>query len=294
MNDLTTINPTKTEFEVMQRQVKMAVLSNMLPDELKKGDMNTMIAKAGVIALKGRELGIPMMQAFSQINVIKGKPTISAELMLALIYKAHPNAEITFSVLTNKCCEIKAKRPNASELTTITFTMEDADKAGLSTGFSWKKYPRALLRSRAVSEMARTLFPDAIMGCSYTPEEMGKDVDVEGEVIEVEKTTNVIEEKKPEVIEVKEDFTKGNPRDESHTGKGPDYLYVRGPFKGQLNSEVNIDDMLTYFHGDLTSHYLNSNRHFSDKLWSETYERMKDWIENYDAYQDIMKNNKSE
>jgi hypothetical protein len=189
-NDLvqsTNLNPDVTEFETMQRAAKMAVISGFLPNAYQRGDANERIAKAVVVAMKGRELGVPMMQAFSQINVINGKPAISAELMLALIYRAHPKAEISFPVYTDTKCAIKARRPGAEDYTTFEFTIEDAKRAQLvKQGSPWEKYPRAMLRSRAVSEMARSLFPDAIMGCSYTPEELGQEVNEDGEVIEVQ------------------------------------------------------------------------------------------------------------
>jgi hypothetical protein len=50
--------------------------------------------------------------------------------------------------------------------------MEDAKVAGLLSKDTWKKYPEAMLRARCVAIVARALFPDAIMGASYTPEEL--------------------------------------------------------------------------------------------------------------------------
>ena len=180
---LSTLNAGASEFETLQRQCKAAVISGLLPSEYRKGDQNVQLAKATVVALKGRELGIPMMQAFSQVHVINGKPTLSAELMLALIYREHPNADIDFVQNDAKACIIEAARPNKKKRP-FSFSMQDAEAAGLLSNPTWKKYPRAMLRSRAVSEMARSIFPDAIMGCSYTPEEMGAVVDGEGAVID--------------------------------------------------------------------------------------------------------------
>lgn len=184
-NQLQTLNAGKDEFEVLQRQCRTACISGLLPDEYRKGNADQQLAKAVVVALKGRELGIPMMQAFSQIHVIKGKPAISAELMLALIYRAHPEAKIDFLELSNEVCELEARRPGGKPCK-FKFTIEDAKKAELLGNNTWQKYPRAMLRSRAVTEMARTIFPDAIMGCSYTPEELGAEVNDEGEVIQTE------------------------------------------------------------------------------------------------------------
>ena len=55
------------------------VRSGFLPDAVKTKE------QAAAIILKGNELGIPAMQSFSHLHVIKGKPTCSSELMLALL-----------------------------------------------------------------------------------------------------------------------------------------------------------------------------------------------------------------
>jgi hypothetical protein len=62
----------------------------------------------------------------------------------------------------------------------LTFSLEDAKRAQLVDKAVWKQYPRAMLRSRAVSEVVRTAFPECIAGL-YTPEEMGAEVVVNSE-----------------------------------------------------------------------------------------------------------------
>ncbi|MDX1745809.1 MAG: hypothetical protein R3324_07720, partial [Halobacteriales archaeon] len=60
---------------------------------------------------------------------------------------------------------------------TVTFTMEDAKRAGLAGKDNWKHYPRQMLRWRAVTEVSRFLFADLDMGTkvTYTADEMGDD-----------------------------------------------------------------------------------------------------------------------
>lgn len=167
MNDLIILDQQK--LTAFKEQMTIFVKSGFLPDSVNTPQ------KAFVIAQKGRELGIAPMEAFSSIHIIKGKPTLSADLMLGLILKRCPQAIINFEELTNEKCVIEATRDNRHKPTKISFTIQDAQQAGLAGGHSWKKYPRALLRSRAISEMARTIFPDALIGCGYTPEEIGGD-----------------------------------------------------------------------------------------------------------------------
>lgn len=175
--------PIGSEWEAMKSQADVLVKSGFLPDAV------TTPEKAIAIMLKGRELDIPPMQALSQINIIKGKPTISAELMLALCYRAIPGFKAEPTEDTDKAFTIRLTRPGMLPYLS-RFTIEDATKAGLTSkdGGMYSKYPKAMLRARAVSAGLRLYCPDAISGMSYTPEEMGAVVDENGEIISVEST----------------------------------------------------------------------------------------------------------
>lgn len=177
----TTLFPSEAEWRLIKEQATIAVKSGLLPRAVDTPE------KAIVIALKGREVGIPMMQAFSHIHVVDGKPGFSAELMLALIYKNCPGAIANYVTTDEKRCEVEACRPG-HKATRFAFTIEEARQAGLLNKNNWKSYPAAMLRARAVSAMARAVFPDAIMGCSHTPEELGADTDEDGDVIAIPST----------------------------------------------------------------------------------------------------------
>jgi hypothetical protein len=171
--------PAAQGWALLKQQSEELIKSGFLPSGIKTA------AQAVAIMLKGRELGIPPMQALSHIHVINGKPTMSAELMLAQILRLHPRTKISYPVRSSERCEIKVIREGC-EPSTFVFTIEDATRAGVMGNPTWKKYPRAMLHARCVSEMARSLFPDAISGISYTAEELGANVDENGEVIDVE------------------------------------------------------------------------------------------------------------
>lgn len=169
-----------SSWSIMKEQAGMLVRSGFLPSAIKTPE------QAMAIMLKGRELGIPAMQAFAHISVIQGKPAIGAELMLALIRRTYPNAPIEIERRDNDGAVIKAGRPGAKKLTEFTFTIEDARRAGLLGKSSWQGYPRNMCFWRAISDMARSLYPECLMGCSHTPEELGADVNEEGEVISID------------------------------------------------------------------------------------------------------------
>lgn len=135
--------------------------------------------------LYGDELGIGPMQSLAQIHVIDGKPAAAPELMRALVLRAGH----TFKVVDKSADKVTVygKRRESESDATITFTMDDAKRAGLDGRASWKNYPRSMLMARATSELCRDIFSDVIAGLSYTPDEVsdGRTVDPEtGEIRE--------------------------------------------------------------------------------------------------------------
>lgn len=159
------------------------VKSGLLPQSVRTPEA------AVAIILKGRELGIPPMQALSHIHVISGKPTLSAELMLAMAMKA--GHEVWVSETSDKQCSIHGKRAGSDREQSLTFTMGEAQQAGVTSNPTWKKYPAAMLRARAISAFLRMFAPDVLMGASYTPEELGANVDGDGEILDAQFTQAV-------------------------------------------------------------------------------------------------------
>lgn len=119
------------------------------------------------------------MQSLNSIHVIEGKPSMSPELMRALVARAGHRIDVKEAsadkvTLWGKRCD------NESEAT-VTWTMEDAKMAGLAGRGAWKTYPRAMLLARATSELCRMVFADVVAGLSYTDEEVSSVAGVDWE-----------------------------------------------------------------------------------------------------------------
>jgi len=119
--------------------------------------------------LYGQELGLGPMQSLAQIHVIDGRPAAAPELMRGMIVRAGHRLDITS---TDEACTITGTRADNASTATVTWTMADAQRAGLTGKGAWKTYPSAMLLARATSALARMLFADVIAGLSYTPEEV--------------------------------------------------------------------------------------------------------------------------
>lgn len=125
--------------------------------------------------LYGRELGLSPIYSLNNVTVINGKPSLSADAMLAIVKRSPEYGGIEIDA-SDTACTVKLKRVYGNgvvDMITGTFTIEDAKKAGLynSPGQMYQKYPKRMLRARAVSFACRDGFGDIFAG-SYTPEEL--------------------------------------------------------------------------------------------------------------------------
>ena len=164
---LTTVRPD--EYQIIRDQAQSLVKTGFLPQAIKTPE------QALAIILTGRELGIPAMAALNTINVIQGKPTVSPQLMLALIERSGQLDDIKVDV-TDKGASVTMKRKGRTAHTE-TFGQTEAQAMGLLGKDNYKKQAGVMYKWRAVAACARTVFPDVILGL-YTPEEMGAEVSV--------------------------------------------------------------------------------------------------------------------
>jgi hypothetical protein len=142
------------------------------------------VVKAAVKIMAGRELGIGPFQSMAGIYEIRGKLTLSANLIAATVRRSR-DYDYKVQHLDDGKCTIEFFR-NEKPIGVSTFTTEDARKAGLVNGDNWRKYPRNMLFARAMSNGARWYCPDVFGSPVYTPDELGAVVDAEeGNVIDV-------------------------------------------------------------------------------------------------------------
>lgn len=127
------------------------------------------ISQAVVKILKGRSLGIDDFTSCDQINMIQGKPAPNANLIAALIRKSG-TYDYKIVELTDTVCAIRMFK-NGEALEPVTrFTIEDAQRAGLSRNPTYKAYPSNMLFARCISNAARFHAPDVTTGL-YVPED---------------------------------------------------------------------------------------------------------------------------
>ncbi len=124
--------------------------------------------QAVALILTGREMGLGPMASIRSIAIVDGKPVVAADLQLGLFKRAGGHA--TFEQLDERGAVLRLKHPNGDEHTE-RFSLADAEKAGLAGKDNWRKYPKAMLRSRVITAGLKSVGFEPLAGV-YDPEEM--------------------------------------------------------------------------------------------------------------------------
>jgi hypothetical protein len=162
--------------------------AQLLPKAYQKNPANLLYAIEYAEAL-----GISPISAVTSIHVIDGKPTASAQLIAGLGRRAGHKVRVAFDPVTKTATAQVIRKDDPDFVFESVWTMARAQGAGLTGKDVWRKYPDAMLKARAITEVARDAFPEALFGVVYTAEELGAvDVDEDGAVLSGSAITTTI------------------------------------------------------------------------------------------------------
>ncbi|MFF4552775.1 hypothetical protein [Streptomyces sp. NPDC001422] len=167
----------------MVRYAEHLANANLLPGQYRKQPANVLYAME-----YGRTLGITPLAAITGIHVIEGKPSASAALISGLVRQAGHKLRV----------RVEGGQGGARAIATIhrsddpdfefraEWDMQRARDAGLANKDVWKKYPQAMLKARAITEVARDACEEVLFGLHYTPEELNANVSEDGIPLDAE------------------------------------------------------------------------------------------------------------
>lgn len=142
-----------------------------------------------LMAETGAMLGIHPIAALQGIHVIDGKPTLSANLLSALVRRAGHRLRVSTSgswadgTFIARAELTRADDPDHTFI--VEWTKARAQAAGLlGKRGPWQTYGEAMCKSRAITEVIREGASDVTLVPAYTPEELGANVSSDGEPIE--------------------------------------------------------------------------------------------------------------
>jgi len=142
--------------------------------------MATAIAASGLFGMKDKNSVLALMAvaqaeglhpatAARDFHIIQGRPALKADAMLARFQNA--GGKVEWKEYADDRVTGVFSHPNGGNLA-VTWTIEQATKIGLvKPGSGWQKFPRAMLRSRCISEGIRSVFPGSVTGF-YSPDEV--------------------------------------------------------------------------------------------------------------------------
>lgn len=166
----TPVAPSEIQWEQEIRGAQFLYKSGLVPAGVKSPEA------ALFIILTGRDLGMSAVQSLRSIHVIQGKIEVSADAQLGLFHGR--GGQSKWLTLTNELAVIELHAPWLLAPHRESFSKDDASRAKLG-GDNWSKYPKAMLRSRAITAGLKSIGFDATAG-TYAPGELGGDADVDG------------------------------------------------------------------------------------------------------------------
>lgn len=179
-NELALANPTAIQHNREDKLTTTQRLGKMLAASGYFSDVSD-LAQAAVKVMAGEELGIAPVAAMMGIHLIKGKVSLSANLIAALVRRHGYNYRITRLEATG--CELEFIGKSGEVLGLSGFSEAEAKKAKVFNEM-YEKYPRNMYFSRCISNGAKWYCPEVMSGLPvYVPEELGATVDGEGEIV---------------------------------------------------------------------------------------------------------------
>lgn len=140
--------------------------------------MAVAVAKSGLFGVKTPDQAMALMLiaqaeglhpaiAARDYHIIQGRPALKADAMLARFQQA--GGKVEWKVYTD--AEVTGVFSHAAGGSlSVSWTIGQAFKIGLASKDNWKNFPRAMLRSRCISEGIRSVYPGCVVG-TYTDEE---------------------------------------------------------------------------------------------------------------------------
>lgn len=143
--------------------------AEILPDAYRGRPANIIVA-----AMLGEGMGLTWIQALYRINVIKGKPAASAELIASNVRAAGHILRVETSHEPPAARAVIIRKDDPGFEFVSIWNIARAQRAGLANKDNWQRDPLAMLRSRATTECARMACPEALYGVAYDPGELGE------------------------------------------------------------------------------------------------------------------------
>lgn len=132
--------------------------------------------EAMIRMMTGMELGLSAMQSIRGVYVIETqgvrRPSLAADMMVGVV-KMRGDTCSYFRLIesSDTIATYETQRRGEPQPVKLSYTIQQANAAGLTGKGTWKAHPAAMLRARCSSALARIVYPDLVNGL-YDPDEI--------------------------------------------------------------------------------------------------------------------------
>ena len=152
---------------------KAMASADIIPDSYRGRPANILVAMGF-----GRSMGLSPAESLYRINVIKGKPTMSAELIAAQVRRSGHKLWYEKDEQNLSVTAFIQRKDDPEHEFHVTRDKQWAHNMGLDkpdrkgNPSNYQKQPMTMLTWRATTAVAREACPEALFGVAYTPDEM--------------------------------------------------------------------------------------------------------------------------
>lgn len=165
--DLEQTQGLSTEIRTQMQWAKLASQGDIIPDAYRNKPANILVAVGF-----GAAMGLSYADSLYRINVIKGKPTMSAELIASQVRKAGHKLRIYKDEQHESVKAVIIRKDDPEFEFSAVRDKAWAQNMGLASRENYKKQPMTMLTWRAITAVAREACPEALYGVAYSPDEL--------------------------------------------------------------------------------------------------------------------------
>ena len=134
------------------------------------------------VMLLARRFGLDPVTMLMGCDVIEGKLCLTAQMMIGLVLDSGKARYFSLTESTEKIATYTTWRKGDPKPITLSYTMEDAQRAELAGKSNWRKMPKTMLRWRASTALARDVYPDVVRGLATKEEMRSGDGEIDDEI----------------------------------------------------------------------------------------------------------------
>jgi hypothetical protein len=160
----------ESRFDYVFKLSQVFADSDLVPDHFRKKPANVFVALQFA-----ERLGLDPMSALQNIYVVKGRPCLSSQMLIALVNTSGvvdgniifiPNGKLPPEMAVTA----KAKLKSSGEVVSVTYHFSQAVKMGTSNNGPWQSVPEQMCCYRAATLLIRRYFPELALGLSVKEE----------------------------------------------------------------------------------------------------------------------------